>query len=45
MVGDPLTYAVIGAGSLDGYATNTAAFRQGLKETGFVPGQDVAKEG
>jgi len=35
---------VLSAGSLDGYANNTAVFRQGLKETGFVPGQNVAVE-
>jgi putative ABC transport system substrate-binding protein len=35
---------VLSAGSLDGYANNTAAFRQGLKEVGFLPGQNVAIE-
>src|SRR5262245_7562553 len=36
--------AVLSAGSLDGYANNTAAFRQGLKDAGFVPGQNLALE-
>jgi len=32
------------AGSLDGYANHVVAFRQGLKEVGFVPNQNVAIE-
>ena len=32
------------AGSLDGYANHVVAFRQGLKEAGFVPNQNVAIE-
>jgi len=32
------------AGSLDGYANHAVAFRQGLKEAGFVAGQNVAIE-
>ena len=32
------------AGSLDGYANQAVAFRQGLKEAGFVPSQNVAIE-
>ena len=35
---------VLSAGSLDGYANYTAAFRQGLREAEFVPGQNVAIE-
>src|SRR5687768_9662052 len=41
------TRPVIGflhAGSLDGYANQVAAFRQGLNEVGFVPNRDVAIE-
>jgi putative tryptophan/tyrosine transport system substrate-binding protein len=34
----------LNAGSLDGYANHTVAFRQGLNEAGFVPGQNVAIE-
>jgi putative ABC transport system substrate-binding protein len=34
----------LNAGSLDGYANHAAAFRQGLNESGFVPGQNVAVE-
>lgn len=34
----------LNAGSLDGYANHTVAFRQGLKEAGFVPGQNVTIE-
>jgi putative tryptophan/tyrosine transport system substrate-binding protein len=30
--------------SLDGYAERLRAFRQGLKETGFVAGENVALE-
>jgi putative ABC transport system substrate-binding protein len=32
------------AGSLDGFANQIAAFRQGLNEVGFVPGQNVTIE-
>ena len=32
------------AGSLDGYANQVVAFRQGLNEAGFVPDQNVAIE-
>ena len=32
------------AGSLDGYANHVVAFRQGLKEAGFIPNQNVAIE-
>jgi putative ABC transport system substrate-binding protein len=32
------------AGSLDGYANNAVTFRQGLNETGFIAGQNVAIE-
>jgi ABC-type uncharacterized transport system substrate-binding protein len=35
---------LIGAGSRDAYAELVAAFRQGLKETGYVEGQTVAIE-
>ena len=35
---------VISAGSRDAYAELLAAFRQGLKETGYVEGQTVAIE-
>jgi putative ABC transport system substrate-binding protein len=41
------TLPVIGflnSASPGGYATNVAAFRQGLKETGYVEGQNVAVE-
>ena len=34
----------LGAGSLDGYANHVIAFRQGLKEAGFVAGQNVTIE-
>lgn len=34
----------LSGGSLDGYANHTAAFRQGVKEAGFVPGENVAIE-
>jgi putative ABC transport system substrate-binding protein len=34
----------LNGGLPDGYATNVAAFRQGLKETGYVEGQNVAIE-
>jgi putative ABC transport system substrate-binding protein len=34
----------LNSGSRDGYAPMVAAFRQGLKETGFVEGQNVAVE-
>src|SRR6185436_4265756 len=34
----------LNAGSLDGYASHAVAFRQGLNEAGFVPGQNVAVE-
>src|SRR5215471_16098324 len=34
----------LNGGSADGYAPMVAAFRQGLKETGFVEGQNVAVE-
>lgn len=46
-VGAQPTMPVIGflhAGSLDGYANNAVTFRQGLNETGFVAGQNVAIE-
>ena len=32
------------AGSLEGYANQAVAFRQGFKEAGFAPGQNVAIE-
>jgi putative ABC transport system substrate-binding protein len=32
------------AGSLDGYANHAVAFRQGLNEAGFIPGQNAAIE-
>ena len=32
------------AGSFDGYINHAVAFRQGLNEVGFVPGQNVAIE-
>src|SRR2546423_15392772 len=34
----------LNSGSPDGYAPMVAAFRQGLKETGYVEGQNVAVE-
>src|SRR6516162_6393331 len=34
----------LNGGLPDGYATNVAAFRQGLKETGYVEGQNVVIE-
>jgi hypothetical protein len=34
----------LSSGSPDGYAPMVAAFRQGLKEAGFVEGQNVAVE-
>src|SRR5256714_10652311 len=34
----------LNAGAPDGYAPMVAAFRQGLKETGYVEGQNVAVE-
>ena len=34
----------LNSGSPDGYAPMVAAFRQGLKETGYVEGQNVAIE-
>ena len=34
----------LNSSSPDGYATNVAAFRQGLRETGYVEGQNVAIE-
>ena len=34
----------VNSGSPDGYARYVAAFRQGLKETGYVEGQNVAIE-
>jgi putative tryptophan/tyrosine transport system substrate-binding protein len=34
----------LNGGSPDGYAPMLAAFRQGLKETGYVEGQNVAVE-
>jgi putative ABC transport system substrate-binding protein len=34
----------VNSGSSDGYAPYVAAFRQGLKETGYVEGQNVAIE-
>src|SRR5438552_12138847 len=36
--------AFLNGGSPDGYAPMVAAFRQGLKEAGFVEGQNVAVE-
>ena len=36
--------AFLNGGSPDGYAPMAAAFRQGLKETGYVEGQNVAVE-
>jgi putative ABC transport system substrate-binding protein len=36
--------AFLNSGSPDGYAPMVAAFRQGLKETGFIEGQNVAVE-
>src|SRR5947208_16291605 len=36
--------AFLNGGSPDGYAPMVAAFRQGLKEAGFVEGQNVAIE-
>jgi putative ABC transport system substrate-binding protein len=36
--------AFLSSGSSDGYAPMVAAFRQGLKERGFVEGQNVAVE-
>src|SRR5438445_6806897 len=41
--GAPLV-AFLNSGSPDGYAPMVAAFRQGLKETGYVEGQNVAVE-
>jgi putative tryptophan/tyrosine transport system substrate-binding protein len=35
---------ILGATTAQGYATQMAAFRQGLKETGFVEDRDVAIE-
>jgi putative ABC transport system substrate-binding protein len=34
----------LNSGSPDGYASRVAAFRQGLRETGYVEGQNVAVE-
>ena len=34
----------LNAGAPDGYAPMVAAFRQGLKEAGYVEGQNVAIE-
>ena len=36
--------AFLNSGSPDGYAPMVAAFRQGLKETGYVESQNVAVE-
>jgi putative ABC transport system substrate-binding protein len=36
--------AFLNSGSLDGYAPMVAAFRQGLRKTGYVGGQNVAVE-
>jgi putative tryptophan/tyrosine transport system substrate-binding protein len=36
--------AFLNSGSPDGYGPMVAAFRQGLKETGYVEGQNVAVE-
>ena len=38
------TVGFLSAGSLEGYANNAVAFRQGLKEEGFIAGQNVAIE-
>ena len=38
------TIGFLHAGSLDGYANHTVAFRQGLNDAGFVPNQNVAIE-
>src|SRR5687767_3253732 len=41
------TIPVIGflhSGSFDGYTNQAIAFRQGLNEAGFIPGQNVAIE-
>ena len=34
----------LNAGSADGYQPMTAAFRQGLQESGYVEGQNIAIE-
>ena len=36
--------AFLNSGSSEGYAPMVAAFRQGLKEAGYVEGQNVAVE-
>ena len=35
---------ILNSASADGYASMAAAFRQGLKETGYVEGNNVAIE-
>ena len=40
----PPVVGFVNGGSADGYAQLVAAFRQGLKETGYVEGRNVAVE-